>query len=208
MEFLLAPQSLPFVAAVIVVLIIGIVEGIAAHFGFGISEWLNDFAPEGIEGAADSWLGWLHIGKAPLLVMLVILLTAFALIGLTMNAITHGLLGFYLYPLLSVPLALVGAVPVARISGAAIARIVPKDETSAVTLDTLVGHVAVVMNGTARANYHAEAKVKNEQGQTFYVRVEPEGETDEFKSGESVLLVKHISGSRFLAIANPRPDIL
>lgn len=208
MEFLAAPQSLPFVAAIIIVLIIGLVEGIATYSGFGFSEWLDAYSLSGADVAADSWLGWLHVGKAPLLVLLVILLTAFALIGLTANAFTHGLFGFYLYPLLSVPLALIGAIPVVRVSGAVIARYIPKDETSAVSLDSLVGHVAVVMNGTARANYPAEAKVKNEQGQTFYVHVEPEGAGIKFESGDSVLLVKQISGARFQAIANPRPDIL
>ncbi|MDD4911454.1 MAG: YqiJ family protein [Sideroxydans sp.] len=208
MEFLAAPQSLPFVAAIVIVLMIGLVEGAAAYFGFAFSEWLDAYSLGGADVAADSWLGWLHVGKAPLLVLLVILLTAFALIGLTANAFTHGLFGFYLYPLLSVPLALFAAIPVVRISGAVIARYVPKDETSAVTLDSLVGHVAVVMNGTARTNYPAEAKVKNEQGQTFYVHVEPDSEGVEFESGESVLLVKQISGARFQAIANPRPDFL
>lgn len=203
MDFLLAPQSLPFMAAALLVLFIGIVEAVAVMAGLSFSGMLDN-----LDVAADSWLGWLHVGKAPLLVLLVILLTTFSLIGLTMNAITHGLFGIYLFPLISVPIALVGAVPLTRVSGSAIARIIPKDETSAVSLDTLVGHVAVVMSGTARANYPAEAKLKNDQGQTFYVRVEPEGESAEFKSGDSVLLVKQISGSRFLAIANPRPDFL
>ncbi|MDD2774444.1 MAG: YqiJ family protein [Gallionella sp.] len=208
MEFLVAPASLPFTAAIVLVLIMGLVEGVAVYLGFGFSEWLNVFTPEGIDGAADAWLGWLHVGKAPLLVLLVILLTAFSIIGLTLNAVVHDLIGIYPTPFLSVPIAFVGALPVVRILGAAIAHLIPKDETSAVLLDTLVGHVAVVMNGTARVNYPAEAKVKNGQGQTFYVHVEPENEGKPLNTGDSVLLVKQISGTRFLAIANPRPDIL
>ena len=88
------------------------------------------------------------------------------------------------------------------------ARIIPKDETSAVLLETLVGHVAVVVNGTARVNYPAQARVKSEQGQTFYIHVEPDDEDVQFTTGESVLLIKQISGARFLGIANPRPDLL
>lgn len=206
MDFLVAAQLLPFTAAILIVLIIGLVEGAAAYSGFGFSEWLD--AAGGMDGAADSWLGWLHVGKAPLLVLLVIFLTAFSFIGLALNALAHGLFGLYLAPLLSVPLALIGAIPVVRVTGSAVTRLIPKDETSAVLLETLTGHVAVVINGTARAQYPAEARVKNGQGQTFYVRVEPEAFDLEFKSGESVLLVKQISGARFLAIHNPRPDIL
>ncbi|MFY9260129.1 MAG: YqiJ family protein [Gallionella sp.] len=208
MEFFVAPASLPFTAAILLVFIMGLVEGVAVYSGFGFSEWLNVYAPEGIDGAADAWLGWLHVGKAPLLVLLVILLTAFSIIGFTLNALAQSLMGIFLPPLLSVPIAFVGALPVVRLLGAAIARLIPKDETSAVLLDTLVGHVAVVMNGTARVHYPAEAKVKNGQGQVFYVHVEPENEDTTLNMGDSVLLVKQISGTRFLAIANPRPDML
>lgn len=206
MEFLVVPQSLPFVAAALLVLFIGLTEAVTVMAGMSVSGWLDNWSPDGLDGAADSWLGWLHVGKAPLLVLLVILLTAFALIGLVLNAMSFSLFGIYPFPLLSVPLSLVAAMPVVHVSGAVIARLIPRDETSAVALETLVGQLAVVINGTARANYPAEAKLKTEQGQTLYVRVEPEH--GEFKAGDSVLLIKQISGTRFLAMANPQPDIL
>lgn len=208
MELLLAADSLPFLVAILVVLMIGVVEGFAVLSGISFSGFLEAHVPDGIDGAADFWLGWLHVGKVPLLVLLVVLLIAFGLIGLILNAIVYSVLGHYPYHALSVTIALLGALPVVRISGAAIARIIPKDETSAVLLETLVGHVAVVVNGTARPNYPAEARVKSGQDQTFYVRVEPEAGGAVLNTGESVLLIKQISGSRFLAIVNPRPDIL
>lgn len=211
MDLFLAPESWPFTVAVMLVVGIAAVEGMALLVGASLSGWLDHFAPDtahGIEGASDSWLGWLHVGKVPMLVLLVILLTAFAMIGFTINALMHGILHSYPSPLLSAPVAFLGALPVVRVMGAGIARIVPRDETFAVSLDSLVGRVAVVVNGTARANHPAEARVKNEHGQTMYVRVEPDREDIQFGAGESVLLVKQISGSRFLAIANPRPDIL
>lgn len=208
MELLYASASLPFIAAVLIVLVIGIVEAIAVTAGISFSGWLDSLAMDSMDGATDSWLGWLHIGKVPVLVLLVVFLTAFAMIGLTLNAFMYSIFGIYPYPVLSVALALTGAFPTARLSSAAISRIIPKDETSAVLLETLVGHVAVIVSGTAKAKYPAEARVKSENGQTFYVRVEPDEERVEFKAGESVLLVRQISGSRFLAIANPRPEIL
>jgi hypothetical protein len=162
----------------------------------------------GLENVSDSWLGWLHVGKVPLLVLAVVMLTAFAMIGYTINGLAHATLGFYPPTALSAVVAFFGALPVVRVMGAAIARVIPRDETSAVLLESLVGRVAHVINGTARAGYPAEARVKNEHGQTHYVRVEPDGADLRFGPGESVLLVKQISGSRFLAIANPRPDIL
>lgn len=211
MSVFLAPESWPFTVAVMLLVAIAVVEGAALVIGVSFSGWFDHLLPDaahGIEGAADSWLGWLHVGKVPILVLLAVLLTAFAIIGFTLVSLVHGMLGVYPPALLSAPVAFLGALPVVRVSGAAIARIIPRDETSAVRLETLVGRVAVVVNGTARANYPAEARVKNEHGQTHYVRVEPDGPDMQFGPGESVLLVKQISGSRFLAIANPRPDIL
>lgn len=211
MDIFLAPESWPFTVAVMLLVAIAIVEGMALLVGISFSGWLDHLLPDGahgLEGVSDTWLGWLHIGKVPMLVLLVVLLTAFSMIGYTVNALTHAMLGVYPPALFSAAVAFVAALPVVRVSGAALARIIPRDETSAVLLESLVGRVAVIVNGTARANYPAEARVKNEHGQTHYVRVEPDGQDMQLGPGESVLLVRQISGSRFLAITNPRPDIL
>lgn len=208
MDLLLAPQSLPFTAALLLVLLIGIVETVAVLSGLTLSGWLDTLFVDGLQGSADSWLGWLHVGRVPVLVLLVIWLTAFSMVGMSLNSLAFGVFGLYIYPLLSVPAAFLCALPMVRLGGAGLLKILPKDETSAVLLETLVGRTAIVISGTARANYPAEAKTKNEQGQTFYVRVEPEQNSQTFSAGQSVLLIKQISGTRFLAIANPRPDLL
>ncbi|HRD65074.1 MAG TPA: YqiJ family protein [Candidatus Competibacter sp.] len=211
MDLFLAPESWPFTVAVLLVMAIAVVEGLALLVGVSLSGWFDHFVPDaahGIEGVSDSWLGWLHVGKVPILVLLVILLTAFAIIGYVLNALAHGAFGFYPPVPVSAVAAFLGALPVVRMSGAAIARLIPRDETTAVGFESLVGRVAVVVNGTARAHYPAEARVKNHHGQTLYVRVEPDGENLQFGAGESVLLVRQIAGSRFLAIPNPRPDLL
>ena len=75
-------------------------------------------------------------------------------------------------------------------------------------LTDLVGRVGVVINGTARVNYPAQARVRNAHGLTLYIHVEPDQEGVVLANGDSVLLVKQISGTRFLAIANPRPEVL
>jgi hypothetical protein len=207
MEPFLAPQSWPFTVALMLLVSIGVIEGLALLVGVSISGWLDHFAP-GVEAGPDSWLGWLHLGKVPMLVLLVVLLTAFALIGYTVNGVSYALLGSYPPTALSAAAALFGALPVVRVAGGAIARLVPRDETFAVPLASLVGRVAVVVNGTARIHYPAQARVTNEHGRTLYVHVEPDAEDVQFGAGDSVLLVKQISGSRFAAIVNPRPDLL
>lgn len=211
MNLLLAPESWPFAVAVVLLLAIAVIEGAGLLVGVSMSAWMDQQLPEtigGLDDLSESWLGWLHIGKVPLLVLLVLLLTAFAAIGLACGSLVHGLLGFYPPAVLTVPVAFLGALPVVRLGGAAIARFVPADETSAVPLSSLVGRIAVVVNGTARFGYPAQARTRNEAGQTFYVHVEPDSEGSEFAAGDAVLLVSQISGTRFHAIPNPRPDLL
>ncbi|MCB4358198.1 OB-fold-containig protein [Quatrionicoccus australiensis] len=210
MNIFLAPESWPFSVAALVLLAIAVIEGLGLLTGLSLSAWLDHLLPEagGLPGVSEAWLGWLHVGKVPLLILLALFLTAFSVIGFTANTLVKSLLGFYPPALLAAPLAFLGTLPVVRLSGAAIARLVPGDETSAVTLESLVGHVASVINGTARVGFPAEARVKNEHGLTLYVHVEPDNNATTFSAGDSVLLVRQISGSRFLAIANPRPDLL
>ena len=65
------------------------------------------------------------------LVLLAILLTGFSVIGFTVNGLIKSLLGFYPPALLSSIAAFLGALPVVRLTGGAIARVMPADETSA-----------------------------------------------------------------------------
>lgn len=209
---LLAPESWPFLVAAILILVIAAVEGFALLVGVSASHWLDGLMPDhavgGVHGAFDSWLGWLHLGKVPALVLVVLLLGSFAVIGLALNLLSQAIAGFYVPPLLSIPVAFVASLPVVRFCGGALARILPKDESSAVSLDTLVGRVATLVSGTARQGNAAQAKVITEHGQTLYVMVEPDSADATFVTNDSVLLVRRLSATRFQAIRNPRPDLL
>jgi hypothetical protein len=208
MELILAPESAPFTTAIIFVIFLAVIEGISLLVGASLSGLFDHFAAPHLELDSDSGLGWLHLGKVPVLVLLVLFLTAFAIVGFTCNAISYRVLGSYLPLILSTAMAFLCAVFMVRLCGAALARIIPNDESSAVTLDTLVGHIAVIVNGTAKKDYPAQARVTTEKGQTFYIRVEPESATEQFVVNDSVLLVKQLSGTRFLVCANPHPELL
>jgi hypothetical protein len=206
-----APDTWPFTAATLLLLLITAVEGIALFFGTNASHWVDSLLPDpwdAVHGPFDQGLGWLHVGRVPTLVLLVIFLGSFALTGFALNMVAHRTFGFWVTPWIAVPIAVVTALPVVRILGAGLARLIPQDETTAVTLDTLVGRVATIVSGTARHGYPAQGKVANQHGQTLYVMVEPDSEQGQFTSGMSVLLVRQISGSRFAGIPNPRPDLL
>jgi len=206
----LAPETWPFAAATLLLLLVTAVEGLALMLGTNISHWVDNFLPDptdAVHGAFDKPLGWLHVGRVPVLVLLVVFLAAFALTGFALNMVFHRLFGVWLTTWIAVPIAIVTALPIVRILGAGLARVIPADETFAVTLDSLVGRVATVVSGTARHGYPAQAKVTSQHGQTHYIMVEPDGDGT-FEYGASVLLVRQISGNRFAGIANPRPDLL
>ena len=208
---LLAPETWPFTAATLLMLLIAIVEGIAMVVGANLSESLQQLLPDpwdDVHGPFDKLLGWLYIGRVPLLVLLVLFLAGFALTGFGLNMVVHRFFGSWLPTIVSVPAAFCATLPIVRILGAGLARLIPQDQTFAVSFDSLVGRVGTIVGGTARPGYPAQAKVPNEHGQMLYVMVEPEAEGMTFQSGEQVLLTRQISGSRFAAAVNPWPDLV
>jgi len=156
----------------------------------------------------DSWLGWLHLGRVPLLVLVILFLALFALVGFALDLVAAGVFGTLIPPLISAPVAALAALPLMRVCAGCIAHLIPSDQTYAVSLDTLVGRVAVIVSGTARLGYPAQGKVTSEHGQVHYVMVEPDVAEVTFAQNDAVLLVKRLSATRFQAIRNPRPDLL
>jgi len=208
---LLATETWPFTAATLLMLLIAVVEGIALVVGANLSETLQQALPDpwdNVHGPFDKLLGWLYVGRVPLLVLLVLFLAGFAMTGFGLNMVVHRFFGTWVPTIISVPVAFFATLPVVRILGAGLARLIPTDQTFAVSFDSLVGRVGTIVNGTARVGYPAQAKVPNEHGHTLYVMVEPEAEGMTFQSGERVLLTKQISGSRFAAVVNPWPDLV
>ena len=124
-------------------------------------------------------------GGVPLLMLLVVFLAAFGLIGLAVQQ------AFGPYsPGLASAVAAAGALPATGIGARGLARIMPRDETTAVSLDTLVGKRGTITIGTARRGSPAQARVKDVHGQPHYVMVEPHDEAHTLAEGETVLLIR------------------
>ena len=141
MNLFTAPETLPFGVAFGVLIGLAIVEGIGAFAAASPSAWLEDLLPDhgGHHGdMLDGTLGWLHVGKVPLLVLAVLFLLGFALGGYVLQVFARALLGSFVPAwLVSIPAVLIGLTTV-RGLGALIAHIVPKDETSAISDQTLM----------------------------------------------------------------------
>ncbi|MDX8377579.1 MAG: YqiJ family protein [Mariprofundales bacterium] len=223
LSLLLQAQNLPFTAAIALLLAFAVIEGITMLFGMGVFSMLDDLFPDfdadvdcdadfdadastggdslaGGGGFFYGLLGWLMLGKAPFLVVLSIFLTTFGLTGLGIQFVYHAIIGNLLPAWLATIPALVIAVPIMRTLTASVARIMPKEETSAVSHDSFVGKIAIIVMGTARKNKPAQARLKDEFGQTHYVLAEPENTEESFSQGEKVVLLKRMHGEVFIAI--------
>ena len=206
MIFLTAPETWPFGSALAVMVGISILEGIGLLLAHSPSLLLEGFLPDMPDGLNGS-LGWLHIGKVPLLILLILFLAGFALAGYVIQGLAHGLGGALLPAwLAAIPAFFAGIASVSALGGL-LARVIPSDETSAVSEQSLIGRAGVISQGIAREGMAAEAKVRDTNGRTHYVMVEPDLPEETLAEGSAIVLVRK-TGVRFRCIRNPHPELL
>lgn len=198
--FLLSSDNVPFVAALVLMLLIGAAEAVGLGGGLALGEGLDGLDGD-INVETPSLLSWINVGRLPLLMLIVVFLFAFGLSGLVGQQVVAAVLGQPGPWFLAAPLAFAVALPVTRVFGRGVASIMPRDETSAVSRDSLVGRVAVIVTGLASHANAAQARVRDQHGQVHYVMVEPDNGADVFEQGSSVLLVRH-AGAKYFAIHN------
>ena len=198
--FITSGDNVPFFAALLLMLLIGLVEAI----GLGGGAVLGDGIDADVDGDLDghpSLLNWLNVGKLPLLMLIVVFLFSFGLVGLILQQVIAGIFGRPGPWWIAVPLATAAALPFTRLFGRVVARILPSDETTAVARETLVGRWATIVTGKAEVGSAAQARVRDVHGQTHYVMIEPDDAGEVFEEGSQVIIVRH-AGARFFAIQN------
>jgi len=206
MEILTTPQTWPFGSALALMVALAVIEGMGLLLASSPSSWLDGLLPDHPAGV-DGPLGWLHLGKVPMLVILMLFLAGFALTGYAVQAIWHNLSGSWLPTLIAVVPALFGGLSTVSALGSLLAKLNIGDETSAVSELSLIGRAGVVVRGTAKAGLAAEAKVRDHHGKANYVMVVPDMDDQTFSEGAAVLLVKKV-GAQYRCIANPHPELL
>lgn len=193
---LLADYNLPFAAALVLMLLLGLVQVL----GLGSALGDTDLDADADGGVADGLLSFLGIGRLPFMIWLVCFLLAFAGLGVGIQAFADGLLGEPLDRWVAAAIAAVVGLPVTGVLVRPIAAILPGDETTAVGLDSLVGRRAKIVTGRAAAGHPARAEVHDHHGQPHYVMVEPHEEGSEMLEGDEVLLVRR-EGDAFYGVA-------
>ncbi|ATY32664.1 YqiJ family protein [Sphingomonas psychrotolerans] len=194
LSFLGASENLAFVTAIVLMLLIGLVQlvGLGDHVG---GEVHPDFHAD-----ADNLLSWLGVGQLPLLMLIVVFLAIFGAAGLILQQAMFDSTGAPLAAWIAVPAVAFASLPITGLAARGLARILPRDHTTAVPLEALVGRSAQVVTGRATLGSPARARAEDHHGQAHYVMVEPDRSGQVFEEGERVLLVRR-EGELFRAIS-------
>ena len=212
-DFVFADQNLAFTVVLGLLLFFFFVELCGLLFGADLSALLGDLDLPDIDidadgipdiGVATKFLYWLKVGKVPLMILLVIFMTAFVLCGYGLQLACLSLLDRPLPGWLAAVAALALTVPAVRLCGGTLARFMPRDETEAIEQDELIGGRAVIVLGKARKGSPAQARTSDRFGTTHYLMVEPDEADEILETGIALLLVRR-EGFVFYAIKHPDP---
>lgn len=215
--YLAAPHNLPFAVALGIMLGLSLLEVLSTLFGAALSQLLDTVVPEvdGLLGDVDlaaqssslsslpemaaQLLVWINLGRVPALILLLLFLTGFGCVGVALQQSCVALLGEPLPSWLAAVAATLLALPWLHLSGRVLSDVMPEQETTAVTRNSLVGKVATIIGGAARLGSPAQAKLTDPHGQTHYVLVEPEEPHEVLCAGSEVVLLA-LDGAVFKAV--------
>lgn len=148
-------------------------------------------------------LAWLHLGRLPMMIILVLALMGFGLAGMIAQYVCFSLFGRTMPWWLAMVPAVGGLVLNLRFSGLLTLRYLPQDETQVVANDYFIGKEAVVVLGTAAPGRPAQAKLRDPHGQTHYFMVEPRGDERKPMTPDTRILVIARHGATYKAIVHP-----
>jgi hypothetical protein len=209
MDVLLTPEVRPFSVALLVLVGILAVELIGLVAGLSVGAWLDHGlghlgdAPHAEAAGLPGWMGaafgWLNVGRVPLLVLVMIWLGAFAAVGFLLQALAQRLLGALPVPA-AVAAAALAALPLGRLGSRLVARVIPQDESYAVSNDDLIGRTAEVLLGPLDEGRPGRVRVLDAYDNWHFLPARAARGEGPFAIGEEVLLVDRDAVS-FLVIS-------
>ncbi len=200
-EFLFADPNQVFTIAFGIVLALGLLEGLGLLIGLSLSTMLDNLTPiewdmdidtntEFSGGGLTQIIGWLCLNRLPLMIWLVLFLSSFSISGYASNFLALSVLDRFLPTWMALVVGLFGAVMLTRRCGPVLADILPKNESSALSVESFSGAVATITQGTARVGSPTEASFVDNFQQKHYVLVEPMESDQEFGPGQQVVLIQ------------------
>ena len=208
LDFLLNAHNFWFTVAIAIMLGLLVLELLTMLIGASLSGIIDNILPDfdanlDVDAASPSVgakvLNWFCLDKVPALIVFIIFLAGFGLMGLIAQTILIKFFGIVLHTWIITPLVFIASIPISQKIVLLFRFLVPTEETSAVSTDSFIGKVATISQGVARLDLPAEAKLKDEHGQTHYVRVEPDKEEKLTKGTQVILFDKKPGSNVFLA---------
>jgi membrane protein implicated in regulation of membrane protease activity len=202
-DILLAPDVRPFAIAAAIMVTLGGIELLTMIVGFSMSELIGkDFA---LESESHSAIGglflWINAGRLPLLILIILALGMFSIAGFLLQGIAHSV-GMAVPVALAALAAAAFSLPAIRTTSRGIARIIPRDETYAVSDADFIGQVATVVVGPLDQGLPGRVRLKDVFGNWHTVSARASHDSPDLAVGASVLLVDRDAKS-FIAIAAP-----
>lgn len=208
LTFFTEAANLPFSISLAVMIVFVLLEILSLSLGAGLSEVMDSLLPD-IDLDLDlpdsdptvftQLLSWFRVGEVPLLMLILVALTAFGISGFFIQIFTQAITGNFFPPFIATIPAIFCAIPLIRITSGLLNTYMPQDETTAVSENTLIGRSAIILAGTATQGRPVQAKVQDEYQKTHYILVEPINKEEILNAGETVLLMSK-EGALFQAI--------
>jgi hypothetical protein len=202
-DILLAPDVRPFAIAAAIMMALGAIELLTTLVGFSLAELVGKDAA--VEADSHTGLGglflWINAGRLPLLILIILALGVFSIEGFLLQGVAH-MVGAAVPAAIAAVVAAAGSIPVIRTASRGLSRIIPRDETYAVSESDFVGKVAMVSIGPLDQGLPGRVRLKDVFGNWHTVAARASPDSAPLPVGASVLLVDRDVRS-FIAISAP-----
>ena len=185
MSWFLLPGLQPFTIAAAVLLALVAIEIAGTLTGAALSD-LTEMLP--VEHAMDSALGWLNLGRVPLLMLLMLLLGLFSAGGMVLQAVADASIGL-LPPFAAIAASAAFALLTTGAASKLVARILPREESYALSDEDLLGKIGTVTVGPLESHAVGKISVSDAHGNRHFPRARPAIAGDVIEIGAEVLIV-------------------
>ena len=187
-DFISADYNFPFALSIALMLLFSVFEIVSfLLLGGALSHWLDSFLPDGVDVDVDldadglhafdsleSALAWLYVGRVPMMMLMVLYFTIFGLTGFTIQYLIMEMFNNPLNVWLAAILTFIVSLFLMHYAAGLLYKVMPKDETTALSVTELVGREATIILGECKVGKPAQAKLTDQFNQTHYIMIEPE----------------------------------
>ncbi len=173
MDLFTAAGFYPFTIAALVLVGLLAVEIAVLAFGLSLSSVADagfpDHPDHGDHGLLAGWMAWLNAGGVPMLILIMIWLASFAAGGFVLQGVAQAIIGPLPTPVACLAM-LVLAMPATRTMSRWAARVVPRDETTAVSQAEFIGLTGTVTLGPLDQGKPGRVRVRDRHGNIHVLR--------------------------------------